>query len=86
MLSNNDNDNNNNNNKNNNLPIYLSIYKVVIPLKVGSQDKTLRVQSDFTLPFPSVLCLFIGENKEKWLPRPLAQSLLVAFFYLLGIQ
>ena len=35
------------------------------------QDKVIRVQGDITIPFPSVLCLIMGENTEKGLPRPL---------------
>ena len=34
-------------------------------LEKGSQDEAFRVEKDFTLPSPSVPCLFIGENTKE---------------------
>ena len=61
----------------NHLSIYISD---IFSLKGGSQDKAFRVQGNFILPSPSAPCLFIGENSLEVLPRPLAPSLLVAFY------
>ena len=39
---------------------FIYLYTVLkSPLKESSQDKAFRVQEDFTIPSPSVPCLFI---------------------------
>ena len=51
----------------------------ISPSKWDSQAKTFRVQEDFTIPSPSALFLFIGENTKEGVPRPLTLSVFVAF-------
>ena len=52
----------------------LYIYtRLISPLKGDGQDKVFRVQGDFTFPFLSAPCIFVGENTEKGLPRPLTK-------------
>ena len=55
---------------------YLSIY---IP-DLYTQDKAFRIQGNFNLPSPSAPCLFIGNNTEERLPRPLTWSHFVIFY------
>ena len=52
--------------------IKIIIYIIYIPLKGSSQNKAFMVRVEFTLPFPSMLCLFEVENTVKELPRPIA--------------
>ena len=53
--------------------IYIYIYIWLIsPLKGGSQDKAFCVR-DILLSLPPLHHLFVAENTEEGLPRPLVQ-------------
>ena len=65
----------------------ISLYSWFISsLKGSNQDKAFRVQGNFTLPSPSVPCLFIEKNTEEGLLRPLAPCVLVVFYEAQGIR